>query len=68
MDKLIAAMFAILGIMVVFTLISLIMIKIGWALFMVPVFHLADLSWLEAFGFALLASAFRGTGSVSKKD
>ena len=68
MDKLVAALFAILGIMAIFTLISLLLIKVGWALFMVPVFNLADLTWLQAFGFALLASAFRGSGSTSKKD
>jgi hypothetical protein len=67
MDKLVAAAITILGIILITVLISLLLIKVGWTLFMVPVFHLPDISWMEALGFSLLASAFRSSG-VNKKD
>lgn len=63
MDKIIAGIGFVLGMAMIFMLISLIFIKFGWSLFMVPVFHVPELSWLEALGFALLASAFRSTSS-----
>ena len=67
MDKLAATLVAILSVLVIFVLVSLLLIKVGWALFMVPVFNVSDLTWLQAFGFSLLASAFRSNG-VSKKE
>jgi len=48
-------------------LISLVFIKLGWYLFMVSYFNYPDLTWLQAFGFALLASSFKSSGN-SKKD
>ncbi len=68
MDKLLAVAFGVLGILAIVMLISLIFIKIGWALFVVPVFGLADLTWLQALGFSFLAGAFKSSGISSKKD
>lgn len=50
-------------ILVLFVLLSLFLIKLGWAMFMVPVFNVADLTWMQALGFSLLASSFRGASS-----
>ena len=47
-------------------LLSLLAIKVGWSLFIVPVFNLPDLTWMQALGFSLLASAFRS--STSSKE
>jgi hypothetical protein len=66
MDKLAATVFALLGMIAISVLLSLLIIKAGWTLFMVPVFHIPDLSWVEALGFALLASAFK-TNSMRTK-
>ena len=66
MGKLLAVVFGLLGAFVVFWLVSLLFIKIGWSLFVVPVFGLPELTWLQAFGFSLLAGCFRSTSS--KKD
>lgn len=63
MDKLIA----LLGIFLIVILLSLLFIKLGWYLFMVPVFGLPDLTWMQAFGFSLLASALKSSG-VSKRE
>ena len=67
MDKLLAVAFGVLGILAIVMLISLIFIKIGWALFVVPVFGLPDLTWLQALGFSFLAGAFKSSG-LSKKE
>lgn len=67
MGKFIAAGIAIAVAVLVFMLISLLFIKLGWYLFMVPVFGMADLTWLQALGFAFLAGSFRSTG-LGKKD
>jgi len=42
-----------------FLAITVAFIMLGWSLFVVPVFGLPSLSFLQALGFALLASAFR---------
>jgi membrane protein CcdC involved in cytochrome C biogenesis len=47
----VVAFLMILGMIIVLPILS---IKIGWYLFVVPVFNLAELTWLQAFGFALL--------------
>ncbi len=67
MGGLLGTIGGILGVLLIFILISLLFIKIGWGLFMVPVFGLPELTWLQALGFSLLASCFRGS-SASKKD
>lgn len=67
MDKILAIAFGVLGILAIVMLISLIFIKIGWALFVVPVFGLPDLTWLQALGFSFLAGAFKSSG-LSKKE
>lgn len=67
MDKFIAIAFGVLGILAIVMLISLIFIKIGWALFVVPVFGLPDLTWLQALGFSFLAGAFKSSGIKSKE-
>lgn len=48
-------------------LLSLLFIKIGWSLFMVPVFNLPEITWLQAFGLSLLAGAFKSY-NYGKKD
>jgi len=67
MAELLSIIISIMGIVALFALISLLCIKVGWVLFMVPVFHVADLTWMQALGFALLASALTPR-SVGKKD
>lgn len=67
MDELIAGILAFLSLLFLFMLFSLLFIKIGWTLFMMPVFNLPDLTWVQALGFSFLASAFRASSSVSKK-
>lgn len=54
------------SILAIVVLISLFFIKIGWSLFVVPVFNLPELTWLQALGFSLLASCFKSTSSVKK--
>lgn len=56
------------GAMIIFILLSLLFIKIGWSLFIVPVFGLPELTWMQALGFSLLASCFRGSSASSKKE
>lgn len=67
MEKVIAAVIAVGGLILIAVLISLFLIKLGWSLFMVPVFGLPDLTWMQALGFALLAAALKPSG-VSKKE
>jgi hypothetical protein len=66
MGKFLAVVGGFLGLLAMFILLSLLFIKIGWSLFMVPVFGLAELTWLQALGFALLANTFRSS-SVKKE-
>lgn len=58
----------ILGALVLFLVLSLLFIKIGWGLFMVPVFNMAELTWGQALGFSLLAAAFRSSSSTGSKS
>lgn len=67
MSELFATVFSIVGMVAIFILLSLILIKVGWLLFVVPVFNLPDLTWMQALGFSLLASSLK-QGSISKKD
>lgn len=67
MGKFVAALVGIVSVFAIVILISLFFIKVGWALFMVPVFNLPDLTWIQAFGFSLLAAAFKPS-SYSKKE
>lgn len=67
MGKLGATVVGILGMLVIFVLLSLLFIKIGWGLFMVPVFHMAELTWGQALGFSLLAATFRGASTKGKE-
>lgn len=67
MGQLLALMIGIAGAFLLFILLSLFFIKIGWLLFVVPVFGLPELTWLQAFGFSLLAGCFRSI-NLSKKD
>lgn len=57
-----------IGMVVIVILFSCLMIKIGWMLFIVPVFGLPDLTWLQAFGFSILAGAFKTSSLNNKKD
>jgi hypothetical protein len=63
--KILGMLFGALGLIVLFLIIGLFFIKFGWSLFVVPVFHLPELTWMQAFGFSLLASTFRSTSSKS---
>ena len=67
MDKFIAGMFSLITLFLIIILISLFFIKIGWSLFVVPVFGLPELTWMQALGFSLLANCFRGS-PASKKE
>ena len=67
MDKFLAIFFGLAGLFLIAILFSLLFIKLGWYLFMVPVFGLPDLTWVQALGFSLLASAFK-SGGVNKKE
>ena len=57
---------AFIGVFIIYMLLTLMCIKVGWVLFVVPVFHLPDLTWMQALGFALLTSAFRSSSSSKK--
>jgi hypothetical protein len=59
--------FGIVGLLIMSVLVALLLIKIGWVLFMVPVFNLPNLTWTQALGFSLLASIFRSDTSVKKQ-
>jgi hypothetical protein len=65
MTKFLATIFGVAGVFLIIILLSLLFIKLGWMLFMVPVFNLPDLTWMQALGFSFLASAFRAS-SASK--
>ena len=67
MIKLIAIVGGVLGAVAIAILLSLLFIKLGWSLFIVPVFGYEELTWLQAFGFALLANCFRSSG-VKKSE
>lgn len=68
MGKILAAVVGFASLLAIVVLISLFLIKVGWALFMVPVFNLADLTWTQAFGFSLLAAAFKPSSYSAKKE
>jgi hypothetical protein len=66
MGKFLTLIFGFLGVIAIVVLISLLLIKLGWYLFMVPVFGLPDITWLQAFGLSLLTSTFRSSNYKSK--
>lgn len=61
--KVLSMLFGVVGLIALFVVIGLFLIKFGWSLFVVPVFHLPELTWLQAFGFSLLASTFRSSSA-----
>lgn len=67
MSKVIAVIGTFLGMITIFILLSLIFIKLGWSLFMVPVFGAPELTWIQALGFALLANSFRSSSDKGTK-
>lgn len=66
MGKLLALIFGFVGIIAIAVLLSLLFIKLGWYLFIVPVFGLPDITWLQAFGLSLLTSTFRSSNYKTK--
>lgn len=68
MGKLLAIVTGFLGLIAIVMLLSLLFIKLGWMLFIVPVFGLPDLTWMQALGFSFLAGAFKTSSLNSKKD
>ena len=66
--KFIGIAIGLIAMFIVVLFFSLIFIKIGWALFMVPVFNLPNLTWMQALGFSFLASSFKTYNTSSKKD
>lgn len=68
MAKLVAGLMAVAGVLVIVMILSLIFIKIGWTLFIVPVFGLPELTWLQALGFSFLASAFKSSSLSNSKS
>lgn len=55
-----------IAIIILMFLLTMVLIIWGWSLFMVPVFGMQGLTLGQAFGFTLLASAFKPT-SINKK-
>lgn len=68
MGKILAAAFALIGLFLLVTIISLFFIKLGWSLFVVTMFGLPELTWMQALGFSLLASTFRTISSGNSKS
>lgn len=66
MSKFIAAIVGIVSIFLIVILISLFFIKLGWSLFVVPVFGLPELTWMQALGFSFLAAAFKPSSFKSE--
>jgi hypothetical protein len=64
--KILTYISGILSMIAIVVLISLFFIKFGWSLFMVPVFNLPELTWIQALGLSLLASTFRSTTTSVK--
>lgn len=48
-------------VLVVAILISTVFVMIGWSLFMVPVFGMKSLTFMQALGFGFLAAAFKSS-------
>jgi hypothetical protein len=67
MEKLLAVVFGAIGLIIIMVLFSLIFIKLGWYFFMVPVFGLQDITWLQALGLSLLTSTFRSSNFKTKE-
>lgn len=67
MGKFIAIAIGLLTVVGLVLLLSLFFIKVGWSLFMVPVFALPELTWVQALGLSLLAGAFKSY-NYGKKD
>lgn len=63
MGNFLATLFALAGVFLLFIVISLFLIKLGWSMFVVSMFGLPELTWVQAFGFSLLASCFRSHSS-----
>lgn len=62
-------MTAIIGVATIFLIViltSLFFIKLGWSLFVVPVFGLPELTWMQALGFSFLAAAFKPSSFKSE--
>lgn len=60
---------ALLAAALILFLLKLILVLIGWNLFMVPVFHLSQLTVLQASGAIFLVNGlFNIKGGVSSKD
>lgn len=68
MSNVLGFAFGLIMMLVVYVIVSLLLIKLGWSLFLVPVFGLRELAWTEALGFGLLAGAFRSGGSFKTKE
>lgn len=54
-----AKLIGILTILLILFIIGPLVVMLGWYLFMVPVFGLPSLTFLQAIGFVLLAGAFK---------
>lgn len=67
MTKLIAIIGGVVGTIAIIMLLSLLLVKTGWSLFIVPVFGYQELTWMQALGFSLLAGAFKTASLNSKK-
>lgn len=68
MGKLLALATGFVGLIAIVMLVSLLFIKLGWTLFIVPVFGLPDLTWVQALGFSFLAGAFKTSSIKNNKD
>lgn len=68
MGKFISSVLLLLSGFVIFVILSLFFIKLGWSWFVVSVFGLPELTWLQALGFSFLASCFRSSGNYKVKE
>lgn len=66
MSKFMAAVIGVVGLFLIVILINLFFIKLGWGLFVVPVFGLPELTWMQALGFSFLAAAFKPSSFKSE--
>lgn len=67
MDKT-QAILAVIVIGLVSLIFKFILVKFGWAMFVMPVFGVRDISFIETFGAILLFNGLVNSSITSKKD
>ena len=59
---------AVIAIALISLIFKFILVKLGWAMFVMPVFGVRDISFTEAFGAILLFNGLVNSSITSKKD